>query len=329
MCELHLTSINISDAPLAALAAYGLLRIVTEEEVFQDMGARWYLRWEKNQTDMDAHAVLIAEKFIDDCADELVHRLKAFIDHRAENPWEIFVPPSYKDEFETLIQNGMKKDTNKEAYDKLLERFNKNAVTLYPLLSLGRWVRQYKKNKDLFNFNQMLTYTASINPFNTYKKIIEYLKEKTDHDTAMIKASLVGEPWSFQDITSSFRLHKVIIQEDAYMSNEASKIDAPTEAVGEWLAFEALPYYASYLTRGRRNTTMPGLISYKGNLALRFPLWSASLSYASVRSLLHLITVKNISDEMKESMGIDGIIEVKQYKVGQGLNGVAMPVYSR
>ncbi|RKQ89035.1 hypothetical protein C7438_0691 [Brockia lithotrophica] len=356
-CELHLTSLRLADAPLAAMAAYGLLRIATEEPEFQNLGAYgspplnfsvnrdavriveerddtqnpsrkkvvWFLRWERDNSRRDDYAVLIAREVsrTSTCLVNFLRALKEMLDRRDKDPWSLFVPTHYLKSLSNLSLKDVRNEHNKNTYDDFLKKLVLDNVKVYSIIALGRWL-----NDGKFHDTPLLTYAGQVDPFNTYKEILKFLKKESSKSLRVLHDALVNGSWRFLDDVPSFRFHPSIVQEDAYISYEASGRRLPTEAVGEWLAFESLPLYVTYLTRGRRDLTLPGVIRQNGNVTIRFPIWRAPLSLPALRSLLHLVVSDAVGGEDRRKLGIIGEIEVPQYRVGRGgYKSVATPVY--
>lgn len=369
-CELHLTSLRLTDAPLAAMAAYGLLRIATEEPEFQDFKGRqgdakrrhggstsdfamkedavcviegpeergqisrtkpkWFLRWERDPSRRDDYAVIVARGLSSPqtCLIDFLEVLMAVLDRRSANPWSLFAPPSFSGSFPSVGLKELRKEEHRADYEALFHQLVVENALLYPLLALGRWLKGTRKATESFRDTPLLTYGGQVDPFRTYTDVLNYLKKETRKSLRKLHDALVGGPWRFLDETSSFRFHRAIVQEDAYVSYQSSGRNMPTEAVGEWLAFEALPLYVTYLTRGGRDLTLPGILRQNREVVFRFPIWRAPLSLPALRSLLHLLGSDAFDMENRKKFGISGVIEVSQYEVGRGgYKSVATPVY--
>lgn len=314
-CKLALTSLRVSDAPLAAMAAYGLLRVVTEEPEFTRRFDRALLAWDRlNESEWYAVLTVKNETAKDsfDCERELFEGLFKLLERRRKKPWEFWGLKVEKDY--SRLKNGIKKD-GREEYEALVRQMAESGASLRPVMALGRWGR------DGFVLNPILPAGGRIDFFSTYEKVVKYLAGKQQEE---LKRSLMNGPWKSLDNigkSGTFRLHRSIVQEEAYIGYETSPNPLPTEAVGEWLAFEALPLYASYLTQGGRGVEFPGVA---GRTAFRFPVWQSPVTLPVLCSLLHIVTGKLDSQALR-AVGIDGVVEVEQYASSK-YRGVDIPV---
>ncbi|OIQ58349.1 hypothetical protein MOTE_20120 [Moorella thermoacetica] len=341
-CELRFTSLRLADAPMSAMAAYGLLRIATEEPEFQgppflnagtSPGAnsklKVFLKWEKDSWRRDHYAVLVfrGEALPPDCRANFLQALHQVLERRAKYPLSLFTTrPPHNLQIPEEIKEISKRE-RQGVYDRLFSALKTDSYApLYALFALGRWIIGRKGEKK-FKDTPLLTYAGQVDPFGTYKSVLDYLEKEAKKNPQKLGDSLFGGHWSFLDRVKSFRFHPAIVQEDAYISYEASGKKLPTEAIGEWLAFESLPLYVTYLTRSGRDIVLPGVVVRNGDVVFRFPVWHYPISLPVLRSLLHLVVAENLALEQFGQYGITGIYEVAQYRVGKGeYRSVATPV---
>lgn len=340
-CELHLTSLRLADAPMSAMAAYGILRLAAEEAEFQgspfvgaDMspGANFkhkvFLKWVQDSRRRDHYAVLVFRggNLPPDCRANFLQALHQVLERRAKYPLSLFTAMA---PYNLQIPGEIKEISKRErqgVYDRLFGALTTSQAPLYALLALGRWIIGRKGEKK-FQDTPLLTYAGQIDPFGTYKSVLDYLEKEAKENPQKLSDSLFGGPWPFLDRVKSFRFHPAIVQEDAYISYEASGKKMPTEAVGEWLAFESLPLYVTYLGRSGRDIVLPGVVMRNGEVIFRFPVWHDPISLPVLRSLLHFVVTENLALEQFGQYGITGIYEIAQYRVSRGeYRSVATPV---
>jgi hypothetical protein len=301
--EIPLTGLA-GDHPLGALAAFGVLRCCDELDGF--WGAR--LSWRREGT-----WAAVLHTPTDSTPDELVAALAARQrgrDRRPELTWAdtLQVEPGVFLEAARAAEDGLAAGSRDFAYflcafgcELCAGKTGRLEPTAFSMTS-----GQQKFLKEC---------RALAGRLATGVKVGRRTKAPTD----LFREALFG-PWRYEDPQHSLGLDPSTERLHALRAQSPTKEASSGVAAAVGLAVEALPLFPCFLCGGRLATSgfhTRGATRQDRVTALTWPVWTAPVPLATVRSLLSLpaLTAERPPAEELRAMGVTEVFRSERYKV--------------
>ncbi len=299
MGEMALTGL-VGSHPLGALAAFGLLRCCEEMEQFRGSRLGWRML-------SDWHAMLTTDA--PTTPENLVAALVARQGRRGASP-EWSWADSIKEDAEKLRQalSRAREDLGngeRAAADFLAAFACELGADEQGRLEPTAFYMTSGQQKFLAEGRKLAGAVATGVTVGRRRKSPEEL----------FREALFG-PWRYEDPQHSLGLDPSAERLHALRARSPTREPSAGVSAAVWLALEALPLFPCFLSEGRLVTT-----SFHGGRSgaayFSWPLWSAPISLAALRSLLSMGELAEDEPPRKELLarGVDAVFRSERYRV--------------
>lgn len=311
MTEITLTGLQ-GHNPLAAMAAWGVLRIVQRTDPTVS------LHWMTDRYGVQDLAVLTTEALPDHKA--LLDVLQDYAQARLNSPELVYTDSIPKDlsEYRVYADRVIRDNPpgERDPLDFLAALTHEATVRPNQRLVPTPFFMLAGNQKLMVSIRKLLTQFLGVSGS----------ERKRRQGRERLREALYG-PWRYQDKTSSLGWDPETVQIAAYMAEEPTKKGAFCVAGAVWLAFEALPFFP--VVSDGQYRRVPGW--NRQGTRFSWPIWRFPLQADTVRTLLSMpeLAEDTLSDHIMRARGIERVYRARTFRSGKYLSfSRAMPYWS-
>lgn len=293
----HTLNSLAGDAPLAYLAAIGLLRLVSRKDpaarLWFARDGRWVARLKTSVKDLSAFV-------LEDRARWVEHPALAFARGADRKIQDLKHPPEvYREQLRSAV----------DAWEDTGDREEVDFLTAFATGVAVDGTGQTKPTALHFCAGQQRFMDAVLQNFD--------LLNQDDADDALLG------PWAGNKKAKSLRWRSSAARVRALLSYDPGSTDAFHVPVAEWLAFNALPLFPSAPVGTRIQTAC---FTGRGKqFKMTWPLWDEPLDTWEVRALLVRGDLAKLQPSARASLGIVDVLQAQVVRSDQGYGSFTAP----